>query len=634
LDTPRRKVFVVWILGLVLLFATQPAQAEQVSKYEWSGIDRIVAIGDVHGSYDKFVTLLHGTGLVDESLTWTGGNAHLVMLGDLVDRGRDDRKVIELVMRLQDEAGASGGQVHALLGNHDVMVLIKDLRYVEKKSYAAFAPDERPEDREKAWKGYASAYSASGISGPKLKAAFDDTYPPGFFAYSRMFDLEGPFGSWSLARPVIIKINGIVFVHGGLTDEVASRGLEDINREIYEDIREFTKSSQTLEPLVKGPATFEEIVKTAYEIQKGASEGRVNRQQEEASRKLIRLLDSMLLAPNGAIWYRGNSLENERLERRRIDDVLNRLQANALVVGHTPTADGRVTSRFNARVYRTDVGLGYGHEPYCLELEGNEVESYDPQAMSYQSPSPEIPRGQQWTNIHPQATDRQLEDFLKTAKLGAITRGKIQDREVDLVELEKDGLQLRALFICFEEKPPQGKKENEVRLRRYEHEVAAYWLDRRLKLRMVPVTVVRKIDGRMGALQIMIESAVDRVWIEEQNLLERGREELRDEIDKAWVLEAVLDVEKRVKEGQMFLPEERRIMLSGSTLAFSHFPEIQKEALPHLNCPINPALENELTTLSREELEQNLSGYLSDGQIDALLKRRDRVLELGAKNDR
>jgi hypothetical protein len=98
-------------------------------------------------------------------------------------------------------------------------------------------------------------------------------------------------------------------------------------------------------------------------------------------------------------------------------------------------------------------------------------------------------------------------------------------------------------------------------------------------------------------------------------------------------LEAVLDVEKRVKEGQMFLPEERRIMLSGSTLAFSPFPEIQKDTLPHLNCPINPALENELRTLSREELRQNLSGYLSDGQIDALLKRRDRVLELCAKNN-
>ena len=617
----------------MLFCGMQPAQSEQISKWEWAGVGRVVAIGDVHGSFDKFVALLRGTGLADEGLSWTGGDAHLVMLGDLVDRGRDDRKVIELVMRLQEEARASGGLVHALLGNHDIMVLIKDLRYVDKRSYAAFAPDENPEERDKAWRGYASAYSGSGISNPKLRAAFDDTYPPGFFAYSKMFDLEGAFGAWSLTRPAIIKINGVVFVHGGLTDEVASRGLDEVNREINQNIIDFAKSSQTLAPLVKGPATFEELVKTAYEIMKGVSPGRINRQQEQAGRKIIELQDSMLMATDSPVWYRGNSLENERLERRRIDDALDRLQAKALVVGHTPTAEGLVTSRFNARLYRADVGLGYGKEPYGIEFKADEFRVFNPQTAAYGSPSPENPQGQQWSNIHAEATDRQLEEFLKTAKAGTITSRKIQDRRIDLVELEQGESQLRALFVSFDEKPPKGKKENEVRLRRYEHEVAAYWLDRRLKLRMVPVTVIRKVDGKMGALQVLIESAVDRVWVEEQKLLEKSREELREQIDKAWVLEAVLDVEARVKEGQMVLPEERRIMLSGSTLAFSHFPEIQEEMFPHLNCPINPALENELRTLTREELKKNLGDYLSDGQIDALLNRRDRVLELCAKGN-
>jgi hypothetical protein len=76
--------------------------------------------------------------------------------------------------------------------------------------------------------------------------------------------------------------------------------------------------------------------------------------------------------------------------------------------------------------------------------------------------------------------------------------------------------------------------------------------------------------------------------------------------------------------------EEQRIMLSGSTLAFSQSPEIQAAAVPHLRCPLNPSLENELRTLTREELKKGLKDYLSDGQIDALLKRRDRILELCA----
>lgn len=77
--------------------------------------------------------------------------------------------------------------------------------------------------------------------------------------------------------------------------------------------------------------------------------------------------------------------------------------------------------------------------------------------------------------------------------------------------------------------------------------------------------------------------------------------------------------------------EDHQVMLSGSTLAFSCFPEIQEVMVPHLRCPINPSLENELRTLTREELKKNLRAYLSDSQIDALLKRRDRILELCSK---
>lgn len=102
-----KMILNAWIVSFVLLSGMQLGHAKQISKWEWEGIDRIVAIGDIHGSYDKFVILLKGTGLVDENLSWTGGNAHLVMVGDLVDRGKNDRGVVELVMRLQHEASSA-----------------------------------------------------------------------------------------------------------------------------------------------------------------------------------------------------------------------------------------------------------------------------------------------------------------------------------------------------------------------------------------------------------------------------------------------------------------------------------------------------------------------------------------------
>jgi len=228
-------------------------------------------------------------------------------------------------------------------------------------------------------------------------------------------------------------------------------------------------------------------------------------------------------------------------------------------------------------------------------------------------------------------TDRQLEEYLKKAAIEAKSDLRIEDRTVELLELNLDGLKFRALFLPFEEKLPPGKTEAQVRLRRHQHEAAAYWLDRRLKLRMVPVTVLRTIDGRRGSIQIWVEPGVDRIWVEERDLVDQVREEVREEIDKAWVLEALMDVESRIKEGQRVLLEEKRVMLSGSTLAFSGSPDIQEKAAPHLKCPLNPSLENELRTLTREELKKGLKDYLSDGQIDALLKRRDRILELCAK---
>lgn len=80
-------------------------------------------IGDIHGQYDHFVSLLHGTGLIDRDLRWSGGESTLWLIGDLVDRGPDGNAVIALAMRLQRDAAAAGGAVKALIGNHDILLL-------------------------------------------------------------------------------------------------------------------------------------------------------------------------------------------------------------------------------------------------------------------------------------------------------------------------------------------------------------------------------------------------------------------------------------------------------------------------------------------------------------------------------
>jgi hypothetical protein len=143
----------------------------------------------VHGAYPELVRLLRETAVIDESLRWQAGRTHLVSLGDLLDRGDESRKVLDLLMRLQDEAGRAGGAVHVALGNHDVMNIVGDLRYVSVAEYAAFAGSDDDALREAAWRRVLAQEPDA------TRAAFDADYPPGYFAHRqdamRVRDLTG-----------------------------------------------------------------------------------------------------------------------------------------------------------------------------------------------------------------------------------------------------------------------------------------------------------------------------------------------------------------------------------------------------------------------------------------------------------
>ena len=82
----------------------------------WEAVDRVVAVGDVHGDHEQFVTVLRDAGLVDARLDWVGGGTHLVQTGDRLDRGAESRKVMDLLMRLEKQAKKAGGRVRAWSG--------------------------------------------------------------------------------------------------------------------------------------------------------------------------------------------------------------------------------------------------------------------------------------------------------------------------------------------------------------------------------------------------------------------------------------------------------------------------------------------------------------------------------------
>ena len=143
-------LFVAFTLALVALAAVTSDSRLRAdgSGCRFTGIDRIVAIGDIHGAYDRFVEILTASGLVDKQQRWIGGRTHLVQLGDVVDRGPDSAKALDLLKRLEKDAARAGGAVHPLLGNHEVMRVLGDLRFVSPGEYAAFVSSKSEEVRD------------------------------------------------------------------------------------------------------------------------------------------------------------------------------------------------------------------------------------------------------------------------------------------------------------------------------------------------------------------------------------------------------------------------------------------------------------------------------------------------------
>jgi hypothetical protein len=181
---------------------------------------RIVAVGDLHGDLAITRAVLRLAGAIDSSDRWIGGNLVLVQLGDAVDRGDDDREILDLFVRLEKEAADADGMFHPLLGNHEIMNIAGNYKYVNARAMIAFddlAPGflTRPETRD---------------------------FPPAQRGRAAAFRPGGPVAA-ALARHNVVTIVGDnVFVHGGVLPEHVTYDLDRINRETKSYVRGQTDS--------------------------------------------------------------------------------------------------------------------------------------------------------------------------------------------------------------------------------------------------------------------------------------------------------------------------------------------------------------------------------------------------------
>jgi hypothetical protein len=366
------------LLLCVLLLLVLPAQGGGRT------CSRIVAVGDLHGAFEPFVEILVRAEILTEDLQWAGGEACLVQLGDLVDRGPDSRKLIDLLMELQRDAP---GKVHVLMGNHEAMLLTGDLRYIDPGEIAAFEGDSDPERREEEFLLFRELPDNRVLDEQEARQRFEERFPQGWFARIDAFGPEGQYGMWLLGLPSAIVLDGTLFVHAGLTLDDAKRGIERINLGVREDLLAFLELRDRLvERGVLGRfdgmkvqlERIEEYLAGLQEQVEVAKEGGREFEPPPALQdalELYLLSEGDFLRLDGPLWYRGLARDESEEQRRIFKATLSRIGAKRMVVGHTPRAGGRIESRFKNRLYLIDTGAGpaYRGRISALEIRGKKI---------------------------------------------------------------------------------------------------------------------------------------------------------------------------------------------------------------------------------------------------------------------
>jgi hypothetical protein len=163
----------------------------------------LFVVADTHGEFEILVAMLRAHEIVGPDLRWKFGRGHLVVLGDVFDRGPNHLEILWLLYKLEAEAARAGGGMHLVLGNHETMVLRDDLRYLHPKY-------------------------------------LETTRVLGAASYARLFATDSLLGQWLRSKPAMLKVNDFLCLHAGVSRALVDSRLTmaDINATVRSVLRD------------------------------------------------------------------------------------------------------------------------------------------------------------------------------------------------------------------------------------------------------------------------------------------------------------------------------------------------------------------------------------------------------------
>jgi len=323
-----KKIGFVYAISIALLLiasSSLPIYAEN-TECIWTGVNKVVAIGDLHGDYDNFTTILIKTGMVSKELHWKAGKTHLVQTGDVMDRGPHAKKILDLIIRLEKESEKSGGMVHFLIGNHEEMnitgIALEQPGYVTPEQFVSFLPDKYRKKKEREFDKSHQGHDSN--TNELLKKYWTQIMENDSRAQRKYIEnFNNQYGEWILNHNTVVKINNIIFVHGGISKKFSKWKLENINMRARYELLRIQKSRLKSLPL------------------------NINLE--------------IVFQSDGPYWYRELARQDEKYFKPEVDIIFDNLGAENMVIAHTPKTGITISvenmSRFDKRVWIIDTGI-------------------------------------------------------------------------------------------------------------------------------------------------------------------------------------------------------------------------------------------------------------------------------------
>ena len=571
----------------------------ETKQYVWENIEKIIAVGDIHGDYNNFVKILKSAGLVDEQLKWTGGKCHFVQTGDLLDRGDHPKKVMDLLKRLQKEALQAGGRIHLLLGNHEEMnitgIVFRHPEYVSPKQFASFLPEDFRLRMESDFRQQLRNVSDSGTNSDDslIDSYFDTKWKKLMESeniqriYVENFNRE--YGRWLLEQNIAIKINGIIFSHGGISEKYSTWPLEKINDVLMEELN---------------------VYRLAHK------RGIVPKIKRE-----------ILYMPDSPLWNRDFALKDERSYNRVVNKILKNLDAKHMVIAHTPPGSPVIPenqkdeiafrTRFDKKIWMIDTGIAeyyYGILSY-LSIDKGKFYMTEWREEEYAEDMPFTPSP---VDIKKQNRE-DVEYYLNNAATINVVKGAVPGRTAAWkIDLDDGEIKRRAMFKVVDDTRPTLLPDS------YKYELAAYAFDKLIGFKKIPPTIMREIEGTEGSLQIRIENCFGLDEKIQNNIAPPDPQAFANALEEINVFENLIYSEREELDDILIHEETWDIFRVDFSEAFAPISQLIPRQ-PITRC--SKTMFDNLQELTGRLIKARLGDYLNEEELAALISRKDLIIK-------